>query len=197
MKVFVMVNNYGAGNNEGNSRVQGPLGWYLLADSAVTNTGKPFYLPENYGKVVVSVSIAVRISRLGKFISRKFAPRYYTEYAPVLHFRMPEYERKLKGEGLPGDAARNFDKSLFAGDLLPLGEEQPVELYVNGEKSAEFSRAFLNNSLERVVEEVSQMNTLKMGDLILPALSGEIELHRGDFLELKQTGKGLFSVRVK
>lgn len=191
MKVFVVVNNYG-------EKAQGtPKSWYLLADSAVSNTGKPFYLPETKGRVTVSLSEAIRFQRLGKFISPKFAARYYSEVAPALHFRLPDLEQRLTEASLPGDAARSFDRSLFVGDFVPFSPALKYALKVNGEIKAEFTETSCATKLDDLIAEVSEMNTIKMGDILIPGLSGEIELHEGDLLEVLEDGKLMFHVKVK
>lgn len=191
MKVFVCVNNYGD-ENRGNAG-----GWYYLADSSVTNTGKPFYLPENMGRVTVSLSGIIKISRLGKLVTPKFAQRYFSEMAPGLHFTLPDYKNHLKEEGLPEDPARNFDRSLFVGDFMEFSTDKSFELWKNGEMIRMFNFNELLVSPEDLIAEISVMNTLKMGDLLVPGLSGEIELGIGDFLEVKTNGENAFHVKVK
>ena len=190
MKVFVIVNNYSPDKDESS-------GWCILADSSVTNTGKPFYKPDSYGALAASLSIGVRISRLGKHVESKFAGRYYSEYAPVLHFHLPEYEKTLREKGLPTDASRNFDRSLFIHEFRPMEIFSPLELTVNGQKVAEFNLDRLSKPIDDIVQEVSDINTIKMGDIILPGLSGSIVLKEGDLLEVKEEGRRVFMVKIK
>ena len=191
MKAMVMVNNY--------RPIQSPYksGWYLLSDSSVTNTGKPFYLPEHYGKTVVSLTVTVRISRLGKSISPEFASRYYYEYAPALHFTLPEYAESLKESGLPLDPSVSFDRSLFVGDFLQKNDTEALKLNINGEEKSEFRFAMLHQSIDDSLFSISRLNTMKIGDLLVPGLSGFIEIKEGDFLEVMKGENRLFHVKVK
>lgn len=173
------------------------ISWYFIADSAVTNTGKPFYVPEGKGKVTVSMGPAVKISRLGKSISEKFSDRYYEEFGPALHFKLPDYKRELQERGLSTDASINFDKSLVVGRMLPINEMKGLCLYKNGEKVASWKTQNSKFSLGEVIQEISLMNTLKMGDLILPGLSEEIEIKEGDKLEVMLNDIQAFQVKVK
>ena len=191
MKVLVAANNYQSGQKDG------VIGWFLLADSAVINTGKPFYLPEGYGVVTVSLGVALKISRLGKGILKKFANRYYSEFAPVLHFSLPDYERQLIEMGLPGDAARSFDKSLIVGEGKDKENFKEPELWKNGEKIFSYSFSDLSLSPDEIIAEVSLLNTLKMGDLIVAGVSPAIKIEEGDFLEVKSGEERVFHVRVK
>lgn len=191
MKVFVIADNYKPVKD------QNQTGWYFLTDSAVSNVGKPFYLPENMGMTDVSISVALRISRLGKGISPEFADRYYAEYAPAVHFTLPRYEETLKANGLPTDASRSFDRSLFVGEFIDKGIKDPLELRINGECCSTFSFGNLALNNEEIISKISRMNTLKIGDLVVPGLSGFWELKEGDFIEIFQSGQRAFHVKVK
>lgn len=191
MKVFVMANNY-APSGEGRDR-----GWFLLADSAVINTGKPFYLPDSVGKTIARFGIALKISRLGKSVSNKFAKRYFSEYAPVINFNLPDYEKELKAKDLPADPARNFDKALVVGDFRPIEQFKPLTMQVNGTQKGEFITENLILPFEEIICVVSRYNTLKMGDIVVAGLTGETELNEGDLIELMESGGRLFHVRVK
>lgn len=191
MKIIVFENNYTGGE------AKKTLGWSILADSALSNAGKPFYLPENSGKVKAYVSAAIRISRLGKSIAPKFAGRYYAEFAPAINFRLTDLAEALKEQGLPTDPAYNFDKALFADRFLPIEELKEIELTKNGEPVARWEAGSLREGIDEVISQFSVTNTVKMGDLILPGLSGGIEIAEGDSL-LARAGKNAeFLVRVK
>lgn len=191
MKIIVLQNNYCPATKED------PKGYYFLADSAMINTGKPFYLPEKDMPVTVQLGIAVRISRLGKNISEKFASRYFSEYAPVLHFCLPELETSLKEKGLSEIAAKSFDKSLFVGDFKPISDFSKLTLSVDRERVSEFSLGKLVCPIENVINQVSRLNTLKMGDLILPGETPEVVLKSDTLLDVSDTRGSCFKVRVK
>lgn len=191
MKVIVADHTSASEENEAD------FGWYFLADSAVINTGKPFYRPEGKGMVKVALSGAIKINRLGKAISPRFASRYYSEIAPALHFSLPEYENILKEKGLPPDASRNFDKSLVVGDFNPIEENIEIELYLNGALKETFTLKNIKKKAEEVISAISEMNTLKMGDLVLPGMSAGFEVKGNDILEVKINGVEAFSMRVK
>lgn len=189
MKVIVVEREYGRSGTE--------EGWYLLADSAVTNTGKPFYLPEKLGRVSVCLSAAVRISRLGKSVSSKFASRYYTEVAPCLHFNLPDYREKLREKGLPDTGAMNFDRSLFVGEFLPVEDMKEISLYINEEKKCEIKLDTLPEMVDNFIGEISKLNTIKMGDLIIPGIGGRQEIKEGDKLIVEVNGEEGFYVKIK
>lgn len=193
MKVIAVVNNYES---------EEPLprqsrGWFLIADSALTNTGKPFYTPDHLGTVTVALSAAIRFDRLGKSISPKFASRYFSHVAPALHFRLPDYGRQLQEKGLPTDAALNFDKALFVGDFFPIDELKDLQLLLNGSEMARWKPGKLIEAPEGIISEISQLNTVKMGDLLLPGFAKDVQITRGDLLEVRGNQGVLFRVKVK
>lgn len=186
MKVFLILNT-----------TSDSLAFCFLSDSVVTNTGKPFYIPESKGECRVSLAVAIRIKRLGKGIKEKFASRYYSEFAPALHFFLPAYADSLKAKGWPDDPARNFDKSLFVGDFKPFDVNLKLELKLKDSIVAYFDFNQINHSIENIIEEISVLNTLKMGDIIVPGLSDSVPLKTGDILEVFADGEKAFQVRVK
>ena len=189
MKAILTLNNYG--------ETLSPVGFGLLADSAVTNCGKPFYIPENVGQTCVTLAMAIRINRLGKGIKEKFASRYFSEMAPALHFFLPDYAAALRDESLPEDPAHSFDKALFVSDFLDFSQSSIIELTINDNKVAEFNPAHLKKNIDKLIEEISIMNTLKMGDLIVPGVNGSFPIYPGDILEVFVNTQKAFQVRVK
>lgn len=191
MKITAIEKNYPPASSGSGT------GWFLIADSAMTNTGKPFYLPDFYGKTEVRVTVAVRISRLGKSVKKKFAQRYFSEFAPALHFSLPDYGRELREQGLSEEASVSFDRSLFVGDFRQIDEEEVFELWINGVRASSFVMKELIVPTDELMERISVINTVKMGDLLIPGFPLPVEIKEGDFLEVKGGGKTEFRVKVK
>lgn len=99
-----------------------PLSWYFIADSALVNAGKPFFIPEFADEFEAFLAPVVRISRIGKSIAARFAERYYTEIAPAVHFRASKLRRQLLEAGLPTDPSHSFDRAMTVGSFLPTSE---------------------------------------------------------------------------
>lgn len=191
MKIIVVENNYRP------DAVSDYPGWYVVADSALSNTGKPFYLPEEPGRMEACLAIALRINRLGKGVEPRFASRYYSEYAPAVHFRLPDLKKELESRGLPADPSRNFDKALFVGEFKPLENLEPLKLKINGNVCTGWDLKNLISSPEEIVSRISRLNTIKIGDMIIPALSAGLIIGEGDLLEVETGNEGAFQVRVK
>lgn len=191
MKCIVVTNNYFPATLESHQ------GWYLIADSAITNTGKPFYMPEEVGSVTAASGIAVKISRLGKHVAAKFAGRYYSEWAPVVHFNLKSFGERLKSNGVPLDASMSFDRSLFVGDFRPVDTLKEFQFYKDGDLVQIFSHSAQVYPTEEIIRYVSDLNTLKIGDIIVTALGEPIIIKEGNLLEIKEGDQRLFHIKVK
>ena len=69
MKVIGFTGNYGKQEEMPHS--------YLMADSSILYTGRPFFVPDYAQRFVATPTIVVRTGRLGKCIAPKFAHRYW------------------------------------------------------------------------------------------------------------------------
>ena len=52
---------------------------FMKPDSALLKNNKPFFLPDFSSEIHYETEVVVKISKLGKSIEPKFAPRYYDE----------------------------------------------------------------------------------------------------------------------
>lgn len=129
-------------------------------DSTLLLPGRPFFLPEDGETRVARVHLAVRISRLGKNISGKFAPRYYDGVTVGLRLTPAgEIPDEMKG------IVSGMDSSTVAGEWLePSSVRDAVEVRVGNET------VNVENVLPEVdaaIHEISRYMTLKMGDVLL------------------------------
>ena len=58
-------------------------------DSALVLQGRPLFMPEEGEGWQAQICLAVKISRLGKNISEKFAPRYYDGISFAMRLTLP------------------------------------------------------------------------------------------------------------
>lgn len=173
--------------------------WYFIPDSALCNSGKPFFIPRFADKFEACLSPVVRINRLGKSIAPRFASRYYAEWAPAVHFRAPRLRKQLMDDGLPADMAYAFDRSLIVGDFAPVSNlgDGKISLFCNGEECCNISEATFLSSINEALSEVSQYNTIKMGDFLIPLLSQGKEIKIGDFIEVKIDNDSLLDIAIR
>lgn len=85
----------------------------MKPDSAILKDGKPFFIPDFSNEVHYETELVVRINRLGKNISPRFASRYYDALTVGIDFTARDLQRKFREAAIRG----NFAK---ASTLLPL-----------------------------------------------------------------------------
>lgn len=121
----------------------------LMADSTLRPDRRPLFLPE--GDWECQVRVAIRIDRLGKAVSRKFAGRYYSELAPV------NYLRPLGQQPWPDMT----DDALVIGKWEPAGD---LNLTM-AEESASFK--FDRDAFDSLLAHLSEHTTFKTGDIVI------------------------------
>ena len=78
----------------------------MKPESALLKNGKPFFLPEHLGRVDHEVEVVVRICRLGKNVSERFAHRYYDAVTVGIDFTARDLQRRLKDNGHPWEISK-------------------------------------------------------------------------------------------
>ena len=204
MKIICIGRNYADHAKElGNHVPEQPV-VFLKPQSAILSHKHPFYIPEWTQEVHHEVELVVKVDRLGKTISEEHAPRYYNEVALGLDFTARDIQAQLKDKGHPWERAKAFDGSAVIGRFMSLAElGKPVQdlhfsLRNHDEVVQQGHTADMLFSVNRLISEVSQFMTLKVGDLIFsgtPAGVGAIKL--GDRLVGNLEGHDLFAVNIK
>lgn len=184
-----------------------PLSWYFLPDSALVNSGKPFFIPEFADEFEAVLVAVVRINRIGKSIGARFAERYYSEVAPGVHFVAPGLRRRLLEAGLSPDPSYSFDRSLTVGSFLPAesfldGVPAVMTLTPAANGDGETSEVFigtdkLKDAIGSMLEAVSGSNTIKMGDYLIPVLTSPLKIAIGDTLTVSKGTDTLLTIHIK
>ena len=95
MKIFLL-------HGDGNKTPDTPFyTTQVLTDTALLGKKAPFFIPDFSNQTAVSLHWAVRISRLGKGVNRRFAHRYYDAAGVALHFTAHPLLEYLQAQGLP------------------------------------------------------------------------------------------------
>lgn len=149
--------------------------FYTLPETVQQKNGKPFFIPEFAEPCQMELHFAVRISRLGRNISERFAHRYFDAATVVPHFFAPSLLEDAQKNGLPWSTAMGFDASMPIGDFLPLNPEevqqQSFHLTVDGEEVMKGSTADMLQTVDATIAKVSRYYTLRRGDLLLMGTS--------------------------
>ena len=136
----------------------------LRPDSSLLTGGRPFFVPDQLGRIVSETALVARISRLGKAIPERFAHRYYDALTMGIVFTAADVQEQLQQEGLPSDWATCFDGSVAIGEWVANGAAV---------KAVDVALAY-----------VSQTMTLKTGDLLVMVSTSEPQdVHIGDHVE--------------
>ena len=108
MKIFAIGMNY----PEHNKALHGALSKpeepviFTKADSALLKDHKPFFIPDHLGNIEYEAELVVRICRLGKTISERFAHRYYDAVTVGIDVTARDLQAKLKAAGRPWETVR-------------------------------------------------------------------------------------------
>lgn len=190
MKVIGFTGNYGAGD--------GKPECYLMADSSILYTGRPFFVPDFAERFVAAPSIVVRMGRLGKTVAPKFAHRYWD--AITAGFSV---EAQQDGDSRLTALGRAFDGAAIVGDWVPVADlEDPlhamVEVKVGDTVVSSHCLADMLSPLDEMVSVVSRRCSIKMGDLLFTGDTAQgITLAPGMVLTAGICGRQVLDVKVR
>jgi 2-keto-4-pentenoate hydratase/2-oxohepta-3-ene-1,7-dioic acid hydratase in catechol pathway len=187
MKIICAGMNYTAHNKElNNPLILSEPVIFMKPDTALLKDGKPFYLPCFSSDMQYEAEIVVKINRLGKNISKRFAHRYYNEVTIGIDMTARDLQQKFRQEGLSWELCKSFDNSAVIGDFIPLNDlENGIDslsfrLDIDGKTVQESNTALMNFKTDEIIEYVSRFITLRMGDLIFtgtPSGTGSVEIN--------------------
>ncbi len=202
MKIICIGRNYAKHIEElQNERPTDPV-IFMKPDSAILLKNNPFIIPPFSDDIHYEVELVVRINRIGKFIDRKFAHKYYDEIGLGIDFTARDLQSRLKEKGLPWEKAKAFDGSAVVGNFVDKSELNlesiGFQLLKNGEVVQDGNSSHMLWKIDEIVSYVSQFFTLKIGDLIFTGTpEGVGRVQADDVLEGRLEGKRMFRVKVK
>lgn len=176
---------------------------FMKPDTAMLQKQFPFVIPEFTNDVHHEIELVVKINKVGKYISTKYASRYYDEITVGLDFTARDVQDALKSKGLPWEKAKGFDGSAVLGELVSKTDYEGqdainFELTNNGTVVQSGSTKQMLWQIDELIAEVSKYFTLKTGDLIYTGTpAGVAKVNPGDVLEGFLEGKKLFKVQIK
>lgn len=164
----------------------------LIPSSAMILGGKPLFLAGFSESWSMTLTLAFRLSRLGKTIDPKFAPRYVDAVAPAMITRP---DSLLKTPGAEALAAAS-DGAMALGKWMPLSDNGEYTL-----KCHDFEEKFTPDSLRlnEVIATLSNYMMLQMGDIIIPAMPAlATPLKIDDIIEVSlNKSPNLLTVKIK
>jgi len=203
MKIICIGRNYTAHINElENEKPEEPV-VFIKPDSSVLPKQQDFYIPEFSNDVHYEVEVLVKIKKVGKHISKEFAPTYYDEVGLGIDFTARDLQSKLKEKGLPWEKAKGFDGAAVIGEWLPKTDFKDIndlnfKLVKNNEIVQEGNTSLMLWKIDEIIAYVSTFFMLKKGDIIFtgtPAGVGKISPN--DYLSGSLEDKELFTLKIK
>jgi acylpyruvate hydrolase len=189
MKIFAIGRNYIDHAKELNNPVPAEPLFFMKPDTAIIRNNKPFFYPDFTTDLQYETEIVLKLSRVGKNISERFASRYFAELGIGIDFTARDIQNKCKERGLPWEVAKSFDGSAPISKFCSIEKYKDIynlnfHLDLNGKTVQTGNTADLIFSFEKVIAHISKFVTVKMGDLIFTGTpSGVGPVSIGDHLQ--------------
>ncbi len=202
MKIICIGRNYTKHIEElENEKPKEPV-IFLKPNSAILLKNHPFVIPPFSNEVHHEIEVLLKINRLGKYIEKKFAHKYYNEISIGIDFTARDLQNKLKEKGLPWEKAKAFDGSAVVGSFFNKNEfnleSLNFQLLKNNKLVQVGNTSNMLWKIDEIIAYVSQFFTLKIGDIIFTGTpAGVSKVNSGDVLLGKLEGKEVFSVNIK
>ena len=203
MKLICIGRNYTAHNKElENEKPTDPV-IFLKPDTSILLKKQPFFIPDFSDDVHHEVEILVKINKVGKYIDKKFAHKYYNEIGLGIDFTARDLQSKLKEKGLPWEKAKAFDGAAVIGEWIPVEgikdvNEIEFSLKKNDKIVQQGNTSHMLWKIDELIEYVSKYFTLKIGDIIFTGTpAGVGKVIADDKLKGFIESKEMFSITVK
>jgi len=176
---------------------------FLKPDTSILLKKQPFFIPDFSDEVHHEVEVLVKINKVGKYIDKKFAHKYYDQLGLGVDFTARDLQAQLKAKGLPWEKAKAFDGAAVVGKWLPKTKFQNIDkinfsLKKNDDVVQKGNTELMLWKIDEIIEYVSKYFTLKIGDIIFtgtPAGVGKV------FAEDRLIGyledEEMFSIKIK
>lgn len=203
MKIICIGRNYSDHAKEMKAEVPDVPVFFLKPDTALLPHKHPFFYPDFTNDLHYECEIVVKISKVGKNISPKFAPNYYNEIGLGIDFTARDLQQKAKEKGLPWEIGKAFENSApVSKDYIQKTEvnisDLAFRLEKNGSVVQQGNTKDMIFTIDQIISYVSRFMTLKIGDLIFtgtPAGVGPVQI--GDILNGYIEDKEMFEIKIK
>ena len=203
MKIICIGRNYANHAKEMNASVPEVPLFFMKPETALLPRRNPFYYPNFTKDLHFECELVVRISKLGKNISERFAHEYYNEIGLGIDFTARDLQAKCKEKGHPWEIAKAFEhsaplsKKFIDKNTLNLNDLN-FHLLKNRAVVQKGNIMDMIFTIDELIAYVSQFMTLKIGDLLFtgtPEGVGPVQI--GDHLEGFIEGKQLLNLKIK
>jgi acylpyruvate hydrolase len=145
--------------------------FFMKPDTSLIRNNNPFFYPEFTNDLQYELEVVIKINKLGRNISEKFAHRYYSEIGLGIDFTARDLQRICKDKGMPWEMAKAFDGSAPISDFVPKAQFDNLNnLQFKLEKNDTIVQNGNTNDMvfkfDQIIAYVSKFVTLRTGDLI-------------------------------
>lgn len=203
MKLICIGRNYTDHIKElANERPTDPV-IFLKPDTAVLLKKQPFFIPDFSNDVHHEVEILVKINKVGKYIDKKFAHKYYEEIGLGIDFTARDLQNELKSKGLPWEKAKAFDGAAVIGKWLPKTNFKDLNalnfsLKKNDVIVQQGNTTQMLWKIDELIEYISKYFTLKIGDIIFTGTpAGVAKVEPNDELTGFLENNEMFKLTIK
>ena len=203
MKIFCIGRNYVNHAHEMNASIPEKPLFFMKPDTAILGKKEDVYYPDFTNDIHYECELVVRIHKVGKNISEKFAHKYYEQVGIGLDLTARDLQSKCKENGHPWEIAKAFDNSAPIGTHFLSLENKNIQninfhLLKNGKIVQKGNSKDMIFSVDKIIAYLSKFFTLKTGDLIFtgtPEGVGSIAI--GDRLEAYIEDEKLLDLTIK
>ena len=204
MKIICIGKNYlkHVKEMQGKEAPKSPV-FFLKPETAKLTDNNPFFYPEFSKEIHYETEVVLKISKVGKYIEKQFAHRYYDEISLGIDFTARDLQKACKAKGFPWEIAKAFDNSAPFGEFVPKNNYTDInqmnfKLLKNGKEVQNGNTRDMIFDFDTIVSYVSQFFTLKIGDLVYtgtPEGVGPVTV--GDRLEAFLEDKKMLDFEIK
>lgn len=168
----------------------------LIVDSAIGRDVMPVFIPDIPVEWQMKVCVALRIERLGKNISEKFAMRY-VDAVGLVGLLTPSETQAEGRELIASGAFSIMDSALTTGQWLSIEILDSEYLHFNiGESEYQYSIQELR--IPQCINLITRLSTIKTGDIIvLQSTAVDVPSHINSRTECKIEGTTCLTLRIK
>ncbi len=202
MKIICIGRNYTDHIKElDNQKPKDPV-IFLKPDTSLIQKNQPFFKPAFSEKIHHELELVIKINRVGKFIDKKFAHKYYENFTVGIDFTARDIQDELKNKRLPWEKSKAFDGSALVGNWLNKKDFNLENLNFSLKKNSRLvqkgNSKLMLWKIDELISYVSKFFTLKIGDLIFTGTpSGVGDVIEGDILNGFVESTNCFVIKIK
>ncbi len=162
---------------------------FLKPESSVIFNNESIIIPKMSSCLHHEVELGIAIGKDGKNITQDKSMSHVLGYLVALDITARDIQSVAKKNGWPWSIAKGFDtfspiSDVVLKDVVSNPLDLDLELKVNGVVKQQSNTKYMIFSIERIIEFISTVMTLRRGDLILTGTpEGVGEIVEGDVIE--------------